>query len=137
MAEPDTYLANFGDSGKRVLEGALDESRRREQNYVSPAHILFALIEEEIDLFESAMRNLSIDSHFIRQAVENDLENSRRYAGIRGFRISPETTKLFKLSMDKARSEKRRVIEASDILYVLTTDKHSVLNKSLQSGNEK
>jgi ATP-dependent Clp protease ATP-binding subunit ClpA len=86
--------------------------------------------------FVSAVTNLSINSNSLRQAVENDLENSRRHSG-RGFRISPETTKLFKVSMDKARSEKRRVIEASDILYVLITDKNSVLNNILRSGSEK
>jgi ATP-dependent Clp protease ATP-binding subunit ClpA len=136
MSAPDAYLANFSDSGKRVLQGALDESCRRGQNYVSPAHILFALIEKETELFDSAVTNLSINSNSLRQAVENDLENSRRHSG-RGFRISPETTKLFKVSMDKARSEKRRVIEASDILYVLITDKNSVLNNILRSGSEK
>jgi ATP-dependent Clp protease ATP-binding subunit ClpA len=131
MSAPDAYLANFSDSGKRVLQGALDESCRRGQNYVSPAHILFALIEKETELFDSAVTNLSINSNSLRQAVENDLENSRRHSG-RGFRISPETTKLFKVSM-----EKRRVIEASDILYVLITDKNSVLNNILRSGSEK
>jgi hypothetical protein len=35
--------------------------------------------------------------------------------------------------MDKARSGNRRVIGASDILYVLVTDKYSVLNKILQN----
>ena len=132
MEGSDRYLDKFSDSGKRVLEGALEESRRRDQRYISPEHILFALIEEETNLFDSAMRNLSVDSNSVRSVVEAHLENSRRHTG-KGFRISPETTNLFKISMDKARSENRRVIGASDILCVLVTDKYSVLNKILQN----
>lgn len=131
----ESFSDRFGESGKRVLESALEESRRRDQRYISPEHILYALIEEETDFFDSAMRNLSLDSHSIRPAVEVHLENSRRHTG-RGFRISPETMNLFKFSMDKARSENRRVIEASDILYVLVTDKKSVLNKILQNFDQ-
>lgn len=130
-----SFSDRFGGSGKRVLESALDESRRREQNYVAPEHILFALMEEESDLFDSAMQNLSLDSHSIRPAVENHLENGRRHLS-RGFRIAPETTKIFKFSMNKAHSENRDVIEASDILYVLITDKKSILNKILQNFDQ-
>ena len=128
----ESFLDRFGESGKRVLEGALAESRRRDQYYVSPEHILFALMEEETDLFDSAMRDLSVDSNSIRQAVENHLEKSRRHSG-GGFRIPPEARKIFKSSMDTARSENRRVIESSDILYVFINDTQSVLNKILQN----
>lgn len=127
-----SFSDRFDVSGKRVLEGALAASRRREQFYVSPGHILYALIEEETDLFDSAMCSLSVDSVSVRSAVETHLEDSRRHAGM-GFRISPETTALFKVSMDKARYEKRRIIAASDILYVLIDDKRSILNKILQN----
>ena len=132
MASLDPYLDKFSDSGRRILESALDETRRREQNLISPEHILFALIVEETGLFDSAMRNLSVDLRSVRQEVENHLENSRRHTGEK-FRISPETTEIFKFSMDKARSENRRVIEASDILYVLITDKYSILNKIVRN----
>src|SRR5688500_4831443 len=94
----ESFSDRFGESGKSVLEAALNESRRRNQNYVSPEHILYALIEVETDLFDSAMRNPSVDSDSVRRSVETHLENSRRHTG-KGFRIAPETTKLFKLSM--------------------------------------
>lgn len=132
MEGSDAYLDKFSDSGKRVLKGALNESHRRDHKYISPEYILYALIKEETELFDSVMHNFSVDSNSVRSEVETHLEKSRRHTG-KGFRISPETTKIFKFSMDKARSENRRVIEASDILYVLITDKYSVLNKILQN----
>src|SRR4030095_15706952 len=60
------------------------------------------------------------------------MESGRQHIG-KGFRIAPETTELFKRSMDRARSQGRRIIEASDIFYVLTTDERSLLNDILQN----
>ena len=50
MADIDAYKDKFSESGQRVLEVALDESRKRDQNYVATEHILHALANEEADL---------------------------------------------------------------------------------------
>jgi ATP-dependent Clp protease ATP-binding subunit ClpC len=57
---------------------------------------------------------------------------SRQHTG-KGFRIAPETTELFKRAMDRARSQGRRVIDGSDIFYVLSNDERSILNDVLQN----
>lgn len=132
MTDLEAYKDKFSESGKRVLENALNESRRRDQNFVSIEHILFALAEEEIELFNATMRDLSVDPRSVRLSVEKRLENSRQHIG-KGFRIAPETTELFKRSMDRARSQGRRVIEASDIFYVQASDERSLLNDILQN----
>lgn len=130
--KPDAYMEKFGEGGRRILESALDETRRREQFYVSPEHILYALMSEETDLFDAMMQNLLLDPQEIRLNVEKRLENSRRYTG-KGFRIAPETTEIFKYSMDKARSEGRRTIEASDMCFVFATYKPDVLDNTLKN----
>jgi ATP-dependent Clp protease ATP-binding subunit ClpA len=132
MTNLDAYLDKFSESGKRVLEEALAESRRRNQNYISVEHVLNALSGVETELFNSTMSDLSIDPRSVRLSVEKRLENSRHHAGT-GFRIAPETTYLFKCSMDRARSQGRRIIEASDMFYVLTIDRGSPLNDILQN----
>ncbi|MEK7723326.1 MAG: ATP-dependent Clp protease ATP-binding subunit [Acidobacteriota bacterium] len=132
MTDLEAYKDKFSESGKRVLENALSESRRRDQNFVSIEHILFALAEEENELFNATMRDLSVDPRSVRLSVEKRLENSRQHIG-KGFRIAPETTELFKRSMDRARSQGRRVIEASDIFYVQASDERSLLNDILQN----
>ncbi len=132
MTDLEAYKDKFSESGKRVLENALNESRRRDQNFVSIEHILYALADEEVQLFNDTMRDLSVDPRTVRLSVEKRLENSRQHIG-KGFRIAPETTELFKRSMDRARSQGRRVIEASDIFYVQTTDERSLLNDILHN----
>ncbi len=132
MADIDAYKDKFSDSGRRVLETALDESKRRDQNYVAIEHILHAVTREEDDLFTSTMRDLAVDPRSVRLLIEKRMEAGRQHTG-KGFRIAPETTELFKRAMDRARSQGRRVIDASDIFYVLSNDEQSILNDVLQN----
>ncbi len=132
MADIDAYKDKFSDSGRRVLESALDESKRRDQNYVAIEHILHAVANEEDDLFSSTMRDLAVDPRSVKLLIEKRMANGRQHTG-KGYRIAPETTELFKRAMDRARSQGRRVIEGSDIFYVLSNDERSVLNDVLQN----
>src|SRR6478609_8007708 len=132
MADIDAYKDKFSESGRRVLETALDESRKRDQNYVAIEHILHAVAREEDDLFTSTMRDLAVDPRSVKLLIEKRLDNGRQHTG-KGFRIAPETTELFKRAMDRARSQGRRVIDGSDIFYVLSNDEASILNDVLQN----
>ena len=132
MADIDAYKDKFSDSGQRILETALAESKKRDQNYVSIEHILHAISFEEDDLFSSTMRDLSVDPRSVKLLIEKRMEDGRQHSG-KGFRIAPETTELFKRAMDRARSQGRRVIDASDIFYVLSNDERSILNEVLQN----
>ncbi len=132
MADIDAYKDKFSDSGRRVLESALDESKKRDQNYVAIEHILHAVAKEEDDLFTSTMRDLAVDPRSVKLLIEKRMANGRQHTG-KGYRIAPETTELFKRAMDRARSQGRRVIEGSDIFYVLSNDERSVLNDVLQN----
>ncbi len=132
MADIEAYKDKFSDSGQRVLEGALDESKRRDQNYVSVGHILQSLAVEEAELFNATMRDLSVDPRSVKLLIEKRVDSTQEHSG-KGFRIAPDTTDLFKRAMDRARAQGRRVIDASDIFYVLSHDERSVLNDILQN----
>mgnify|MGYP003394211343 FL=1 len=132
MADIDAYKDKFSESGQRVLETALGESKKRDQNYVSIEHILHAIAFEEDELFTSPMPDLAVDPRSVKLLIEKRMEASRQHTG-KGYRIAPETTELFKRAMDRARSQGRRVIDGSDIFYVLSNDERSVLNDVLQN----
>src|ERR1043165_6988568 len=121
MADLGVYKDKFGDSGQRILEHALDESRRRDQNFVSVEHILQALTVEEPDMFNSTMRELSLDPVVVKMAIEKRLTNSRQQHVGKGFRIGPDTTDLFKRAMERARLQGRKTIEATDIFEALSS----------------
>ncbi|HEY0406679.1 MAG TPA: ATP-dependent Clp protease ATP-binding subunit [Pyrinomonadaceae bacterium] len=131
MIDLGAYKDKFGDSGQRILEHALGESRRRDQNYVSIEHILHALASEETDLFNGTMRDLSIDPRSVKLAIEKRLEMSRQHVG-KGFKIAPDTTDLFKRAMERARAQGRKVIEATDIFTALSQDERGLFVEVLR-----
>src|ERR1700687_2714745 len=119
MVDLGAYRDKFGDSGQRVLENALGESRRRDQNYITVEHIISGLAKEEPDLFNSTIRSLALDPLMVTQAINQRLDNARQHVG-KGFRIAPDTTDLFKRAMERARSRGRKTIESTDIFDVLS-----------------
>src|SRR6266851_2760052 len=120
MVDLGSYKDKFGDSGQRILEYALNESRQRDQNFVAVEHILHALMHEEPDMFNSTMRELSLDPVSVKIALDKRLDTSRQQHVGKGFRISPDTTDLFKRAMERARAQGRKTIEATDIFSALT-----------------
>ena len=91
MIDLGTYKDRFAESGQRVLEHAVQESRRRDQNYIAVEHILNGLAIEEADLFNSTMRDLSLDPRSVKVLIEKRLENARYQNVNKGIRIAPET----------------------------------------------
>ncbi len=119
MVDLGSYKDKFGESGQRILDYALKESRRRDQNFVAVEHILQALIAEEPDMFNSSMRELSLDPVMVKMAIEKRLSGARQQHVGKGFRIAPDTTDLFKRAMERARAQGRKTIEATDIFEAL------------------
>ena len=120
MVDLGSYKDKFGESGQRILEHALSESRQRDQNFVAVEHVLQALMHEEPDMFNSAMRDLSLDPIVVKIAIDKRLDTTRQQHVGKGFRISPDTTDLFKRAMERARDQGRKTIEATDIFSALT-----------------
>jgi ATP-dependent Clp protease ATP-binding subunit ClpC len=119
MVDLGAYKDKFGESGQRVLENALSESRRRDQNYIAVEHIISAIAKEEADLFNSTIRSLAIDPAIVARAIDQRLNSTRQHVG-KGFRIAPDTTDLFKRAMERARARGRKTIESIDIFEVLS-----------------
>jgi ATP-dependent Clp protease ATP-binding subunit ClpC len=120
MVDLGSYKDKFGESGQRILDHALSESRQRDQNFVSVEHILQALMHEEPDMFNSAMRELSLDPILVKINIDRRLDTSPQQHVGKGIRISPDTTDLFKRAMERARAQGRKTIEATDIFSALT-----------------
>ncbi len=131
MIDLGAYKDKFSDSGQRILEHALNESRRRDQNYVAVEHILKALADEEAELFNATMRDLAVDPHSVRVQIEKRLEMSRQHVG-KGFRIAPDTTDLFKRAMERARAQGRKTIESTDIFTALSQDERGLFVEVLR-----
>ncbi len=126
MSDIGTYKDRFAESGQRVFELALQESRRRDQNYIAVEHILNALLDEEGELFNATMRDLALDPRSVKVLIEKRLENARFSHVNKGVRIAPDTIELFKKAMERARAQGRKTIEATDLFMALSQDEKSV-----------
>jgi ATP-dependent Clp protease ATP-binding subunit ClpA len=132
MTDLEQYKDRFSESGKRIFESALSESKRRDQNYIATEHIVHALANEESELFNATMRDLSVDPRSVRLMIEKRLEFGRQHTG-KGFRIAPETNELFRRSIERARAQGRKTIDAVDIFFVISNDERSILNDVLRN----
>ncbi|MDQ1592770.1 MAG: ATP-dependent Clp protease ATP-binding subunit ClpC [Pyrinomonadaceae bacterium] len=122
MVDLGTYKDRFAESGQRIFEYAMQESKRRDQNYIAVEHILHAFISEEAELFNSAMRDLSLDPFHIKMQIERRLDNNRFQHVGKGLRIAPETIDLFKRAMERSRAQGRKTIESTDLFISLAQD---------------
>ena len=91
------------------------------RTFVSVEHILQALTVEEPDMFNSAMRELSLDPIVVKMAIEKRLSNSRQQHVWKRISHWPDTTDLFKRAMERARTQGRKTIEATDIFEALSS----------------
>ena len=123
MIDLGTYKDRFAESGQRIFEYAMQESRRRDQNFIAVEHILDAFASQEAELFNDTMRDLALDPRSVKVLIEKRLENSRFQHVGKGLRISPDTIDLFKRAMERARGQGRKTIEATDLFMALSEEK--------------
>ncbi len=121
MNNLDVYQNKFATSGLRVFERAIEESRRRRQNYVSLGHLLIALDAEDGGSFRNhlkrlrALHNLEAELMPFDNGIEKIMESMPKHEG-KGIRIGPETKKFLRKAMTIARCNQRERIEAADLL---------------------
>lgn len=115
------YKNKFAASGFQVFERAIEEARRRNQNYVSLGHVLIALDAEDGGSFRHHLKRLrarlDLEKEFPRsgEAIEKIMELSPKYEGD-GVRIGPETKTFLRRAIKIAQSNQREKIEAADLL---------------------
>ena len=115
------YQDKFAASGLKVFERALQESRRRKQNYVSLGHLLIALDAEDGGSFRYVVGKLRADHGLMadvvpaEQAIGKLMESSPKYEG-EGVRIGPETKDFLRRAIKIARSNQRQKIESADLV---------------------
>lgn len=122
MVDLGTYKDRFAESGQKIFEHAMQESKRRDQNYIAVEHILDAFISEEPELFNATMRDLSLDPFKVKIQIEERLDSTRYQHVGKGLRIAPETIDLFKRAMERSRAQGRKTIEATDLFMALSQE---------------
>ncbi len=111
----------FSESGQKIIYRAIEESRRREHNFLSPEHIFTVFGEVESNLFLESMQSIGADPQAVKQLLEHELAKSRQYVGKKMY-IPDPTRELFNRSLKRARQHGRQTIDSIDLFVTLFAD---------------
>jgi len=104
-----------------VIYRAIEESRRRDHNFLSVEHIFTALGDVEGALFSEAMQSIGVEPQLVSQLLEQELAKSRQYVGKKMY-IADPTRELFNRALKRARQHGRQTIESFDLFVTLFAD---------------
>lgn len=125
MDEFDLSQNKMAESAQRVVDRAVEESRRREHTLLTNEHVLLAFAQVEWDMFAQVMRDLELNPHEILQALEEHLRMVPAFAD-RDMRVAPATKLLFKLAFHHASRAGRQAVEAVDLFSAVFEESQGV-----------
>ena len=92
----DIAQSKIGESAQRVVDRAVEETRRRDHTMLTNEHIFLAFAQVEWDTFAQVMRDLELNPHEILQALEEHLQMLPAVSGLMA-------TEILRLGRDTAR----------------------------------
>ena len=125
MEDFDIAQSKVGESAQRIVDRAVEESRRRDHAVLGNEHIFLAFAQVEWDLFSQVMRDLELNPHAILQALEEHLNMVPAFAG-RDLRVSPAAKLVFKLALHHASRAGRQTIEAADLFSAIFEESQGI-----------
>jgi ATP-dependent Clp protease ATP-binding subunit ClpC len=121
----DIAQSKIGESAQRVVDRAIEESRRRDHALLTNEHIFLAFAQVEWDTFSQVMRDLELNPHEVLQRLEEHLQVLPTFAG-RELRVAPATKLVFKLAFHQASRAGRQTIESSDLFQAIFEESQGV-----------
>lgn len=121
MFDLGTMTDKFSESGQKVIYRALEESRRRDHNFISVEHIFTALGEVESQLYAESIQEVGLDPQMVSHMLEQELSKSRQYVGKKIY-VADTARDLFNRALKRARQNGRQTIESFDLFVSLFAD---------------
>ena len=118
MEDFDIAPSKIGESAQRVVDRAVEETRRRDHAQLTNEHVFLAFAHVEWDTFAQVMGDLELNPHEILQALEEQLQALPASTG-REMRVAPTTKLVFKLAFHQASRAGRQSIESSDLFSAI------------------
>ena len=132
MIELEGFKERLTPKGLRVLETAVEESKRRQHYYLGVEHIFLSFAMVEDAFFRDIMSDLNLDANQVVQFLSDNLNISRQYIGV-GLKVPPTTKTIFKLAWEEAQRWGRDEIDSTDLLIAIFQESHSLPAKVFRS----
>ena len=117
----DIPPTKIGEPAQRIIDRAIEESRRHGHALLTSEHLFLAGALVEWDLFAEVMRNVGVNPHDVLRAVEDHLraEDSLTAGELR---VAPTTKLVCRLALFGASRAGRQAIDAADLFRALFED---------------
>ena len=122
----DIAQNKISESAQRVVDRAMNESRRRDHALLTNEHIFLGFAQSDWDTFSQVMRDLGLNPHEILQALEEHLRGGVPTVSGRELRVAPETRLALKLALHQANRDGRQAIESSDLFAAIFEERQGV-----------
>ena len=132
MLEIDSIRERLTLRATRVLEGAIEQSQKRQHYYLGVEHIFVSFAKVEAVFFNEMMLDLNLDTRQIISFVNEHLNICRQYIGI-GLKVPPATKNVFRLAWEEAQRWDRDMIDSTDLLAAIFMDTNSTPVKIFKS----
>ena len=132
MNELDELKENLSQKTQRVLDAAVEESKRRQHYYIGVEHLFIAFAKVEDAFFREIMDDLNLDVYHVLNFLNEHLNISRQYIGL-GLKIPPATKNVFKLAKEEAGRWGREEIDSTDLFMAIFQENHSLPAKVFRS----
>lgn len=132
MIELEGFKERLTPKGLRVLETAVEESKRRQHYYLGVEHIFLSFAMVEDAFFRDIMSDLNLDANQVVQFLSDNLNISRQYIGV-GLKVPPTTKTIFKLAWEESQRWGRDEIDSTDLLIAIFQESHSLPAKVFRS----
>lgn len=119
------YNDKLSKSGREVLAMAIEESRKRDQNYLAAEHLFLALVRVEKRLFEEMVRDLRLSPDDIIKDISQHLDLSKQYVG-KGLKITFSMKSIFRLAWINTFQCGRSKIESFDLMSAIFQEGNNI-----------
>ncbi len=123
----------IGDAALRILDRAVEESRRRDHAWLTSEHLFLALAQVEWSLFAEVMRDADLNPYSILQAAEACLRTLPPERGAEP-RVTATTKAVCAMALHHASRAGRPTIDPADLFIALLQDARGVPASIVRDG---
>jgi ATP-dependent Clp protease ATP-binding subunit ClpC len=121
----DSLVGKLTEGAQRVIDRALEESRRRQHPLLTTVHLWFAVAQTEWDLFAHTMRDADVNPHDVVRAIQEHLRHLPAFQDCK-VRLSPAIKLVCRFALYHAGRAGHAGVEAADLLLALFEERHGV-----------
>ncbi len=129
----DIPAGRFTEAAKRVMDRAVEDSRRRGHSLLTSAHLFLAVAQADWELFAQAMRHAAVNPHHVLRTIDAHLRRIPSAAGCE-VRVCLTTKLVCKLALHRAGRAGHPAVEAADLLLALFEEARGCRRRSCDSS---